>query len=219
MGGGSMDYAYTRINAAIEEFDKSIINGGNHPLLRRRLAVHLAACSETLRAIEWADSCDTDAENWLPAAEAVLGDAPEPRTPRTPKATATARELAALGLADCAATIATTRPPTSWPLLSRDGYVGTLEASDNRIVIRFEAGDKFDPGQPAARPTEAGDWEVVVGDTCVARPTTREEAEALCAETAVRAHTDPAAYWHDSIYNRETGGRAVEIEIGAPPRR
>lgn len=216
MGGGSMDYAYTRINAAIYEFDQSILKGGNHALLRRRLAAHLRACSEALRAIEWSDSCDTGADDWLPAAEAVLGDAPEPTAKDTPKATAVARELAALGLADCAGEVAAARRPTSWPLLSRDGYVGTLEWNDGRVVILFEPDDRFYPGKTAARRTEAGDWEVVVGDTCIGREWSKDEAEALCADAAVRARTEPAAYWTESIFNRETGGRHVRIEIATP---
>ena len=91
MSGGSMEYAYQRIHEIQDILLTSIAEGGNHPELRMRVARHLSQCAGVLKAIEWADSCDTGPDEWVPGAEHLLGNAPDgviaDATGRRPKTT------------------------------------------------------------------------------------------------------------------------------------
>lgn len=73
MSGGSMNYAYAKINNAADEVDRSAARGGNAPELRERLAAHLRMCSDVVKAIEWADSDDTAPDAWIESAEKLIG--------------------------------------------------------------------------------------------------------------------------------------------------
>lgn len=72
MSGGSMDYAYAKINAVADDIERSIAEGRSRPQLRRRLEEHLRECADVLRAIEWADSGDTGPDQWVEAARRLL---------------------------------------------------------------------------------------------------------------------------------------------------
>ena len=53
-----MDNAWTKVQTAAREVKQSIEQGGNHPGLRHRLAVHLEECARAVRNMEWADSAE-----------------------------------------------------------------------------------------------------------------------------------------------------------------
>ena len=95
MSGGSLDYAYEKINIAEEELLRSARKSGNHPELRKELAEHIHACFEVLRAIEWSDSGDTAPSDWVPAAEKLLTPSRagnrQPSSPTPHRATSTRR--------------------------------------------------------------------------------------------------------------------------------
>ena len=73
MSGGTMDNAWSKVKAAADEVERSMARGGNHPVLRQRVAEHLEECAKVLRKIEWADSADTGPGDWVAAADTLLG--------------------------------------------------------------------------------------------------------------------------------------------------
>ena len=77
MSGGSMEYAYQRIHDIQELLLISITEGGNHRDLRMRVAHHLSQCAMVVKAMEWADSCDTGPDEWVSAAEHLLANPPD----------------------------------------------------------------------------------------------------------------------------------------------
>ena len=214
MGGGSLDYAYERVNGALNELEESVQTGGNHPLLRRRLGRLLQACSDALYQIENSDSGDSGADDWVPVAEAaVAGCTPEPKNTTSAKSTA-ARRLGRLGLGDCVTTaLSEDGKPQSLPILSVDGYQGTIEFGNNSVRIRFEANRRLQPATATATKVTDTDWEVRVGELAICRCSTAEEAETNRAEAAARAQREPARYWPHSICNRATNGKAVDENI------
>ncbi len=63
MSGGSYDYAYSKLNEFIEQFEK------NSDTPKRALFLdHLKCVSNAMKAIEWVDSSDTlpgDEDSWI----------------------------------------------------------------------------------------------------------------------------------------------------------
>ena len=215
MSGGSMDYAYSRVNDAVEELEKSTRRGGNHPVLRQRLANHLRACSEALQAIEWADSGDTLAEDWLPLTETVVAASSEAHDADT-QAVRTGRALCRMGLEDCArsAVAAETGKRITLDLVSLDCYRGTMTIESARIVVRFEGGGRYEAG-PAKVNNDDGEWQVTIDGDRVDTAFDQDEAEMKRGWAEANRAEEPLRYYRGSIYNRRTDGRPVLIEI--PP--
>lgn len=217
MSGGSMDYAFSRVNEAIEALVESTSRGGNHPVLRRRLSRHLQACSEALRVIEWADSCDYGPDDWLTAAEAVLGGSAEVEEAGTPRGAA--RFLSQVGLGDIAAAGLRKdgREPAEnkrrWPVISTDGYVGEVEIRANGVMIAFSANRRYEPGPVRTSSRTDGTHAVWIGKTRIGEFHDEADAAAGAAEAAAKAEKEPAAYWSESIYNRKTYGLATKFAI------
>ena len=75
MSGGSMDYAYAKLQTVVEDLEASA-DSGNHPNLRREVAGYIEKAVEAVKAIEWSDSGDTGPEDWVPSAKTLLVAAP-----------------------------------------------------------------------------------------------------------------------------------------------
>ncbi len=73
MSGGSLDYAFEKVNGIAEAVEASADRCDQRAALRVRFADELRSVSRVLRAIEWADSGDAAPDSWVQAVEDYLG--------------------------------------------------------------------------------------------------------------------------------------------------
>ena len=72
MSGGSMDYAYAKLNDAASEVRTSAEHY-DWPDLRIAIAEHIEKLSKVVKAMEWSDSGDWKRDDWKPLAEQYIG--------------------------------------------------------------------------------------------------------------------------------------------------
>ena len=72
MSGGSMDYAYSKLEDAASAV-RSSADFHEFPQLRIAIAQHIESLAEVLHAMEWSDSGDTGTDAWVQRAERYIG--------------------------------------------------------------------------------------------------------------------------------------------------
>ena len=74
MSGGSLDYAYEKLNDVASDVRSSAgYREHNYPELRLAMAEHLEKMAKVVHAIEWSDSGDWKRDAWVPYAEQYIG--------------------------------------------------------------------------------------------------------------------------------------------------
>ena len=69
MSGGSWNYAYSKIHEVAEQIEEDDVESLRENPLRFRLVVHLKELSELMHLIEWCDSGDKGADEWIKPAQ------------------------------------------------------------------------------------------------------------------------------------------------------
>ena len=80
MSGGSWDYAHSKVRNMAQDLREPLVDQygvwAEPHQLRIRLAEHMEALADVMKAIEWADSADTAADSWIEPTMKFLGLVP-----------------------------------------------------------------------------------------------------------------------------------------------